>query len=172
MPYCIHANPSHAVKNLLARCLLPAAMLLAACEPSTGLDDGDGPCRQTYEFGNHGCARIVVMVQGPPRPWPALYYWDVRAVPARAGSGADLSLAPHPDSGAVPLHLIRWHPPEPGSGDSASVWVSARLLADSQPNPGGGLAVFAADSVLHVARFAPVGETPPVDTVWLTLQRR
>ena len=105
-------------------------MLCAGCEPGMGLDEDDGSCPQTYEFGNFGCARIVVMVQGPPEPWPVSYQWDVRALPAREGTGTDLALAPRPDSGAVPLHLTRWHPPAPGSEDSASVWVHARLLDD------------------------------------------
>jgi hypothetical protein len=159
--------------KLLARCLIPAAMLGAACDPATALEEDDGTCQQTYEFGNYGCARIVVMVQGPAQPWPASYRWDVRAVPTRDGSGADVAFSVHPDTGAVLLQLIRWSLPAPGSGDTASVWVAARLLDDPRPiQPGVPLPVFAADSVLHVARFAPVGWRPPVDTVWLTLQRR
>lgn len=156
------------------RWLVCGLLWMAGCGPVIEPDDDErGACPQTGEFGNYGCARIVVMVQGPPQPWPALYRWDVRAVPAREGTGADRSFAPRPDTGAVPLQLTRWHPDLVGSGDSVSVWVHARLLDDVRPiQPGVPLPVFAADSVLHVARFAPVGETPPVDTVWLTLARR
>ena len=153
----------------IARCgLLCALLWAAACRRApTELVESEA-CAQTREFGNYGCARLVVMVQGPPQPWPAGRRWDVRAVAAREGTGTDLSLAPSPDSGAVPLGLIRWHPPAPGSEDSASVWVSARMLEDQ---PGVPLTVFAADSVLHVARFAAVGARAPLDTVRLTLRR-
>lgn len=155
-----------------ARSLLAAAALCAGCRPATGLDD-DGTCQQTYEFGNHGCAHVVVMVQGPPEPWPTARRWDVRAVPAREGTGAEVTFSPAPDTGAVPLRLIRRMSPAAGSDDTSSVWVSARMLEDPRPVvPGVPLRTFASDSVLHVARFAPVGSRPPVDTIHLTLQRR
>jgi hypothetical protein len=155
--------------RLLAGCGLLCAMLWAAgCERSSPTELAESEaCPQTREFGNYGCASLVVIVQGPSQPWPTRRYWDVRAVAARQGTGTDLSLAPRPDSGVVPLGLIRWHPPAPGSEDTASVWVSAHLLEDN----GASLTMFAADSVLHVARFAAVGSPPPVDTVRLTLRR-
>lgn len=159
---------SHARRGLL--CALLGA---AACERAPTDLEESGLCPQTREFGNHGCARMVVVVQAPPQPWPDRYIWDVRALPARQGTGADVALAPRPDSGVVPLGLIRWHRPEAGSEDTASVWVSARILDAARPIQAGvPLPVFAADSVLHVARFAPVGGRPPVDTVRLTLRRR
>lgn len=148
--------------------LLCAMLWAAGCGGETLTDLAEsGGCPPTGELTNYGCATLVVMVQGPPQPWPAGRRWDVRAVPARQGTGADLSLAPQPDSGAVPLGLIRWHPPASGSEDTASVWVSARLLEDT----GATLTVFAADSVLHVVRFTAVGSPPPLDTVRLTLRR-
>lgn len=156
-----------------ARRGLGCALLWAAgCgRAPTDLAESD-TCPQTREFGNYGCARLVVIVEGPPRPWPERYLWDVRAVPVRQGTGADLALAPRPDTGVVPLGLIRWHPPAAGSEDTTSVWVSARMLEDPRPvQTGVPLPVFAADSVLHVARFAAVGSRPPTDTVRLTLRR-
>lgn len=140
----------------------------------TGRGEDPEACPQTYEFGNHGCARLVVMVEPPPQPWPTSgYRWDVRAVPARDNSGADVAFSLRPGPGEIPLGLIRWHSPAPGTGDTASVWVSARMLEDPRPiQVGVPLPVFAADSVLHVARFAPVGSRPPVDTVRLTLKPR
>jgi hypothetical protein len=148
--------------------LLCAMLWAAGCDRETPTDLVErGGCPPTGEFTNYGCATLVVIVQGPPQPWPTARRWDVRATAARQGTGTDLSLAPQPDSGVVPLGLIRWHPPAPGSDDTASVWVSARLLEDT----GAKLTVFAADSVLHVARFAAVGSPPPEDTVRLTLRR-
>jgi hypothetical protein len=161
------------MRRWIARCGLSGVMFWAAgCgQTPTNLAESEA-CAQTHEFGNYGCARIVVMVEGPPQPWPVGRRWDVRAMPARDGTGADLALAPRPDTGAVRLGLVRWQPPAPGAGDSASVWVSARMLEDPRPvGSGVPLQVFAADSVLHVARFAAVGARPPVDTVRLTLRR-
>jgi hypothetical protein len=158
--------------RLLARAGLVCALLWAAAcgRAPTDLAVDIGACPQTREFSNFGCARLVVIVEGPPQPWPVERLWDVRALPAREGAGGGLVLAPRPDTGAVPLELIRWYPPAPGTGDSASVWVSAAMFEDSHP-PGPTLQVFAADSVLHVARFAAVGARPPTDTVRLTLRR-
>jgi hypothetical protein len=156
--------------KVLARCaLLSATLLVAGCELFTRQEDDPARCNESSEFGNYGCARMVVIYQPPPRPWPAAYRWDVRVRTAREGGEA--SFAQAPDSLGTPLKLIRWQPPEPGSEDTSSVWVIARLLEDTRavnvPLP-----VFAADSVLHVARFAPVGSRPPVDTIRLTLKRR
>jgi hypothetical protein len=158
----------------LAACgaLVWALLWAAGCERAPTDLAESAACPRTYEFGNYGCARLVVIIQGPPQPWPERYLWDVRAVPAREGTGADLALAPRPDTGTVQIHVTRWHSPAPGSQDSASVWVSARMLEDPRPvQTGVPLQVFAADSVLHVARFAAVGSTPPTDTVRLTLRR-
>lgn len=157
--------------RFIARGALACALLWAAgCERApTDLAESD-VCPPTREFTNFGCARLVVIVEGPPQPWPERRLWDVRAVPAREGAGGGLALAPRPDTGFVPLELIRWYPPDPGTGDSASVWVSAAIFEDPYP-PGATLQVFAADRVLHVARFAAVGSRPPTDTVRLTLRR-
>lgn len=158
--------------KVLARCaVLAATVWVGGCNLFTGAEEDPERCNQTYEFGNSGCARMVVIYQPPPKPWPQGYRWDVRVRTAREGTGADASFAQAPDSLGTPLKLIRWHPPEPGSEDTSSVWVIARLLEDTRavnvPLP-----VFAADSVLHVARFAPVGSRPPVDTIHLTLKVR
>jgi hypothetical protein len=162
-------------KNLLARvALLSGPIVFAAgCEDLVinGRFEDPFACQQTYEFGNYGCARLVVIVEGPPQPWPAAYRWDTRAVPARDGTGTDLSLVPNPAPGVVSLRLIRYEQPAPGSEDTASVWVSARMLEDTRA-VGVPLPVFAADSVLHVARFAPVDGRAPEDTVRLTLRKR
>jgi hypothetical protein len=145
----------------------------AGCELLTRNEDDPERCNQTYEFGNSGCARLVVIVQPPPRPWPSGYRWDVRTRPAREGTGTDVAFPPSPDSGANQVRLIRRMPHDAGSRDTASVWVTARMLEDPRPiQPGVPLPVFAADSVVHVARFAPVGSYAPVDTVRLTLTVR
>lgn len=160
------------MKSVARRAILCGAMFGAAgCSLLTGSDEDPAVCRQTYEFGNYGCARMVVIVEPPPQPWPVGYRWDVRAVAAREGTGTDETVSSRPDTGAVPLRLIRRMQADPGSQDTASVWVVAKMLEDTRAI-GVPLPVFAADSLLHVARFAPVGSRPPVDTIRLTLRVR
>lgn len=161
------------MKWLARRAVLCGAVIVAgACSLLTGSDEDPTVCRQTYEFGNYGCARLVVIVNPPPQPWPVGYRWDVRAVPAREGTGTDQAVSSRADTGGVELRLIRRMQPDPGSQDTASVWVRGQMLHDTRPWPVGvPLPVVAADSVLHAARFAPVGARPPVDTVRLTLRR-
>jgi hypothetical protein len=160
-----------APRSLLRLALLSGAALLAGCEGMLPRADDPTVCNQTYEFGNHGCARLVVVVEGPPQPWPVIPRWDVRAVSAREGTGANDAAAASAGPGVTSLRLIRYHMPAPGSEDTASVWVTARMLEHVQA-VGVPLPVFAADSVLHVARFAPVGSRAPEDTVRLTLKKR
>lgn len=55
-------------------------------------------------------------------------------------------------------------------GDTASFWVSAKLLEVPRPVQGGvPLPIFAADSALRLARFLAVGQVAIVDTVRLSL---
>lgn len=52
------------------------------------------------------------------------------------------------------------------------MWVVARMLDMSPPIVGGKpLPIFAADSVLRLVRFVPVGARSSADTVRLTLER-
>jgi hypothetical protein len=83
-----------------------------------------------------------------------------------------MALATEPRPGTVPITIMRRVPPTLGSGDTVSVWVSAKMLEDPRPiQVGVPLPVFAADSALHVVRFAAAGERPNADTVTLTLRR-
>lgn len=109
------------------------------------------------------------MLEVVPEPWPALYRWSVKATAADtllpfSGMGGD------PLDGAVPLTLTLYGVPLPYVGDTASVWITAKLLEDSRPIVAGvPLPIFASDSILHLTRFSEVGEIPAVDTVFLTL---
>ena len=167
----------------LMRCALQAAIQLLLClsvAALPGCDSGNGfdpldpldqrepvRCVQTYEFGNFGCARVFVQVDGPPTPWPALYRGDIRVVPIRQQTG--LSLARMEGLEDTRLEVLRWQPAAPGTGDTVAVWVVARML-DLRGPLGPTLPIFAADSVRHVLRFTAVGQRPPVDTVRLTLR--
>jgi hypothetical protein len=160
-------GPAPAAVFVLLLSLLPSG-----CRLTTAVREDDRVCRQTYEFGNYGCARVLVMFEDPTAPAPASYRYDVRAVPANDRDGSTPSaFAPNPGPGAVPLQLTLWSPLR--AGDTLSVWVVARKLEDPRPVVVGvPLPVFAADSALRVLRFAPVGSVPKTDTVRLVLQRQ
>jgi hypothetical protein len=114
---------------------------------------------------------VLALVEGPLAPWPASYRFDVRAVPPASAAGVSTATPPAPGVGPMPLQLTRWLQP-PGSADTLSVWVVARLLEDPRPIVvGQPLPTFAADSALRLVRFAPVGVVPPVDTVRLVMRR-
>ena len=149
--------------RLLSRGVLCLALL--ACAGCDLLGLGNGNCPGTYG-SRYGCVRVVVVIDAPPRPWPQRYIFDLRAVPARDGTGIGLVLGASPNTGQNRLHLARQDPPHPDV-DTASVWISAAIHDNSNPVVGERLPVFAADSALYVADF----NRSRVDTVRLTLRR-
>jgi hypothetical protein len=151
--------------KLLSRSLPCLALLACAgCQLLLGLDNGN--CPGTYS-AEYGCVRVVVVIDAPPRPWPQRYLFDLRADPAREGTGIGHQFGASPNEGENRLHLRRPDRPHPDT-DTASVWISARIL-DNQPDwpVGVRLPVFAADSALYLADF----NRSRVDTVRLTLRR-
>lgn len=165
----IHTPPARAAALLS---LAAAVASGAACRAATGPRSDAAACPQTYEFGNYGCARVVVVVAGPPVALPASYRFVVSATAVGAAAAGGPTASESPAAlGTVRLQLTRWFPPAAG-GDTISAWVAARVLDDPRPIVAGvPLPTFAADSVLRVLRFAPVGAVPPVDTVRLALRR-
>ena len=159
------ANPTRIRITLV---FLSGLILPLGCSSSTG-PGADERCPQTYEFRNYGCARIVAMLEVVPEPWPAIFRWSVKST--AADTSLPLSAMNNdPTDGAAPLTLTLYMAPLQYAGDTASVWITAKLLEDPRPiMVGVPLPVFASDSVLHVARFSEVGEIPAVDTVFLTL---
>jgi hypothetical protein len=140
---------------------------LAACNSFTG-SDARSACPQTYEFGNYGCARLVAILDGPPQPWPASTRWSTRVHSADPALWLE-AFGLDPADGRVPFELTLWTA-LPHGRDTASVWVVAKLLEDPRPIVVGvPLPIFAADSALHLAQFAAVGEQPRADTIRLTL---
>jgi hypothetical protein len=160
------------------RAFMLAATVLGAtaCGASTEPEFDPTLCHQTYEFGNFGCARIVAVVEPPPPPLPSDFLYSVRAVPARSNSGAVTAFAnPPAQGGANLIEITDWGAPVAVRtvGDTLSVWVVARLNDRSAPvTPGVPQPPFAADSVLRLIRFSPVGSPALVDTVHLTLRRQ
>lgn len=165
------SNPSPIPRPMLkslSRCLLFLALLgTAGCQLITGLlDDSDCPPRYSSRYG---CVRVVVKVQAPPPPWPQRHIFDIRAVPAREGTGLNTIFAASADTGTTRLHLTRRDRPYGSEVDTASVWISATIFDHSGPPVVGvRLPVFAADSVLYLADYQ---RGRHVDTVRLTLRR-
>jgi hypothetical protein len=155
-----------------------AVVLFGACDARpTELVEERGVCPQTYEFGNAGCAAVVAALEEPAPPWPALYRVELTARPAGdvpglgGASSPASSLNPLP-LGPVSVRVTLWSGPLLSGADTASMWIVARMLDMSLPIIGGPpLPTFAADSVLRVVRFVPVGARYPADTVRLTLRR-
>lgn len=156
----------------LRQSIFAAVVLLSACHFSTGSQDQDETrCPQTYEFGNYGCARVTLIVEGPPKPWPEFYRFNISATAIRKNAGFDTGFADPASLGTVPLKLTRWVAGPAGSGDTVTVRIIARMLNDVRPIVGGvPLPTFAADSVSHVVTFAKVGSEPMADTVRLFLR--
>jgi len=153
-----------------SRSIVALAATLTACHPATTTARRDNTCAQTYEFGNYGCARIVALIDLPPRPWPDAYRYDVRAISVGASAGTTSSYSADVTQHAV-LTLTLMAGPPSGTGDTISVWVVAKMLDDTNRSTGRPLPVFAADSVMKVVHVATVGSTPSPDTVRLSLHR-
>ena len=168
------------MRRIARRALLTSAtsvLLASGCDLITDneRDRFFGPCPQTYEFANYGCARLVVHLTPPAGDLPPLYRVDVRARwldSARTTAALPENGGTNPPFLPTRLTITLWGPGLVRSDDTASVWVIGRILEDVRPiQVGVPLPVFAADSVLHKARFAGVGAVPPVDTIRLTLTR-
>ena len=170
---------------------LVLAVLCAGCESGTEVTempprerpdtmpavlDVSQPCGQWYYAGDSGCARIVVLLKAPAEPLPPLYRMIVRSwfAPSRefaehARTAPDQNPRLHPSM----MNIMRPNVYPLPTTDTASVLVTAYLYEETRPvQIGVPLPVFAADSVLITAKFAPVGSVPRVDTVQLVLKKR
>lgn len=138
---------------------------LPGCGLITGPDGDDGSCPQSYEFGNYGCARLVVLLGPLPADAPLPYRWKVSAQ-GESVETFEAGRSSWPEE--VELHLTFWLP-LPAGDEADTVTVVAEVRDDSGPiMVGVPLPLFAVDSVRYGVRAAPVGERPPVDTVRLT----
>lgn len=129
-----------------------------ACAGPTAADEA--ACPQTYEFGNYGCADLHGQV---------LDSLDqaVAGVVVGAGNGGFNTMGTTTDlDGRFRLRLTLFFPIV---GDTASVLVRA---ADPRTVPLGGQVPRVRDSVVAVARVAPLGKVPVPTQVRLKLQLR
>jgi hypothetical protein len=142
--------------------LLLVAIIAALASCRDPVDPVESPlCPQTYEFGNYGCARVVATIAAQPdASLQGRVYVAVIAVGLH--SGFDAAYVDGTAIGTYSVSLTRFGPGRPGSGDTVSVWVRATVHDNSQ--------LIAADSILRVIRFAPVGQLRTIDSVSLVLK--
>lgn len=141
-------------------------LALAGCSSILGNDEPWCPSGDPAPFG---CVRLVILVDGPAEPWPALRklgIWASSVSPEYPGIDASV----WPDSaGAIPLVVVDHLYPIDNLPDTLSMLFVAKLMeVPSPPITGQPLPVFAVDSVLHVVDFT----VRRVDTLRLTLRRR
>jgi hypothetical protein len=141
----------------------PVIALLAGCSDGSGPDSGG--CPQTYEFGNFGCARVEGVVRdtaGTPIANASVVLLPADGVPNTFNSPArdtdahgnySLEIKDYGGEGVHPL-------PEP-----VPMNLRAYLLDPAVENA----VVIASELVPVTLRFAPVGETPEVARVDITI---
>lgn len=146
---------------------LALALGLAACGLFTGPDADDDACPQTYEFGNYGCARLVVIPGALPADAPTRTRWKISTDGPPGLEGLAFGTIV-PDT--IPLRLTMMAPLRTGA-DTAAVTVIAEVRDDSGPIVlNVPLPLVAIDSARLTVRFAQVGARPDVDTVRLDLR--
>ena len=152
-----------------------AAALLSGCSSLVVDADPhalDGSCHVSsgFEPDTFGCAEFLIVIEPPSDPLTPLYLWWIRARTADGGFSGTGN-GSNPLDGQAHLRFTLYSALPGAAGDTASVWVVARILEDVRPViVGEPLPVFAADSALRVAVFAAPGEVPAVDTVRLSLR--
>ena len=144
-----------------------AALAVAGCRV-TEPDATPNECRQTYEFGNSGCADLVgVVTDESGAPLVGAYVGWLQTRPDRGIVGTPVAVA---SDGRFRLRVTRMSGPVPVAGPdtvTAVVQASARLLSGT---PGRDTAVIRSREVL--LRVAPVGaEAPVTDVGTIVLER-
>ncbi len=148
--------------------------LASGCGSPTdqGRDGWDSPCPQTYEFGNHGCARVVAIAEFAAGDWPSFTLAVLAARVENWVAAGDGFIGPLVGDSVVHLRLIRYEPAR--TADSASGWVYGDAF-EQAANASLGVTLrppLARDSTAISVRWADVGELAPVDTVRIVLRRR
>lgn len=130
------------------------ALLLAAVAACDLIESepvsNPGVCRQTYEFGNYGCARVggrVLNASGQPVAGANVRLSVAQGTESRAG---ELGLAVSRADGRYEVESIRYSPPSGQTNpDTVTMYLSVGLPGQAGPA--------APDSVPVVVHFSPVG---------------
>ena len=153
----------------MTRCRTAILLATFACVVSSGCRDtlrGDETdpriCHQTYEFGNHGCARVVGRVLD--RHGNAITDRAVDVVLRRVRRDSGITTVGVTQSDATGWFTTGVTLMDRPAGDSISL-----LLRASVRQFGPGEASPAADSVEFAMLFGAVGAVAPVETVTVQL---
>ena len=149
---CAHRHSPSAHVATVRGLLWASVAVLAACGSPTGDDLSSGACRQTYEFGNTGCAEvqaIVVSAAGQP-----LEGQQVNLVSKNRDLGILGEIGSTNARGEFRGRMTRMfgRPPADGFPDTVTVVVIAWDPWSAPPR--------IADSALVLVTMAPVGAVP------------
>ena len=162
------------VRSIVATALVLSTTVAcsAATEPHDDAWRWERPCPQTYEFGNHGCARIIVLATFADTLWPDTLRIVVRAADSVMTLGVVEGQFGGPAQRALRMQLTDyWGWQRLSASDSLELsgLVDARVLrgyVDSALPP-----ILATARQAFAPRFTRVGQRPPVDTVRLHFSR-
>jgi hypothetical protein len=149
------------VRRLLS---LLALLTFLGCDSPVDLESRISACTD-FEFGNAGCAALIVFLDEPEQRLSKPHLLQVRA---SWDGGGIISHASEPQFGAFvmvldlgPFSLIQ-------GGDTADLWVTAKVVSMAQEDLStDSTVILAQDSVLRQVTFASVGDLPLPDTVRL-----
>lgn len=143
--------------------LVCAASACTESLPATHIDPGLCPQSPFGDFANYGCARFTAVLTTPDgAPAIGVRLSATVLYPAHLGVPGGVNSLPSDSLGRAGLQFTWWHlPPAPESAP-----MRVRVYRDL-PRIGSELL----DSLDIVARYAPVGARPPIDSVQWRLAR-
>lgn len=128
----------------------------------------------TSSVSTYGCGQVVALVDGPdPLTWPKGSRIDIRAIPARVGSGQSESVSTLPWLVSAQIDIrAGQNPVYPVGADTLSMWIVARIIDDPRPIlPGVKLNLFAVDSGIKVVTYVKQNQRLHSDTIRLSLKK-
>ncbi len=148
--------PSRVTTSLHRLLAIAPLSLFLGCDSSTGVIDDNNACRQTYEFGNLGCADIEGRVVDAADRGVSGIIVGPRYEPGNGGF--DTSYSTTDADGNFRFRVTRYLPRRPSESgpDTLSLWVSA---ADPR-SAGVGVPATRRDSVRVSIAVVPIGQTP------------
>lgn len=146
--------------------LLAALLGMIACQGPTGIEDkaDDGTCRQTYEFGNFGCAEITGQVLGSSDQPLTAASIVIRDAPDPNAGYYGNAVTQTNAAGLFRVRVTRLLPrPIKVVPDTFSIYVLARVIHQFGAPP------WPPDSALVQVELAPIGAIPKATEVQLRL---
>ena len=158
---------------MLGFAAIAGSTLVSSCRAPTDNEAKawEGPCPQTYEFGNYGCARFVILADFGVSEWPGTSRGFFGAILDGGSVGSSAMQLPPAGEHVVRL-IVTDFAGYSRSPAADSIWLRGTVIDHAGPIViGGGPQVLARDSVRRAMRWTAVGTRPVVDTVRLTFRR-